>query len=90
MPYSSKCFLKIKEDLVKILLKLAILFTKDSKAEDLICCAPSGSESSLFFSNYHICLGFNPIQDDFQHDFAPMTDDADSFVVFGTALGSPF
>ena len=33
----------------------------------------SGSEPSLFFSNYFFSLGFKPIQDNFQHDFAWMT-----------------
>ena len=53
---------------------LEVLFTHDSKAEDLFCSAPSSSEPSLFFSNYLFSLGFKPIQDDFQHDFARMTD----------------
>ena len=51
---------------------LEVLFTQDSKVEDLFCGASSGSEPSL---------GFKPIQDDFQHDFARMTDEADSSVV---------
>ena len=55
------------------------IFTQDSKAEDLFCGAPPGSESSLFFSNY--LFGFKLIQDDFQHEFAWMTDEADSSVV---------
>ena len=38
-------------------------------------------EPSLFFSNYLFSLGFKPIQDDFQHDCARMTDEADSYVV---------
>ena len=38
----------------------------------------SGSEPSLFFSNYFFSFGFKPIQDDFQHDFARMTDEVDS------------
>ena len=42
---------------------------------------PAGSEPSLFFSNYLFSLGFKPIQDDFQHDFARMTDEVDSSVV---------
>ena len=58
-----------------------VLFTQDSKVEDLFCGASSGSEPSLFFSNYFFSLGFKPIQNDFQHDFARMTDKADSFVV---------
>ena len=60
---------------------LEVLFTQDSKVEDLFCGVPSGSEPSLFFSNYLISLGFMPIQDDFQHDSARMTDEADSSVV---------
>ena len=62
---------KISEDMVRILLMLEIpvLFIQDFKDEDLFCGAPSGSDSSLFFSNYLIGLRFKPIQDDFQHDF---------------------
>ena len=67
--------------MVQILLMLEVLFTQNSKVEDLFCGASSGSEPSLFFSNYFFSLGFQPIQDDFQHDFARMTDEADSSVV---------
>ena len=89
MPYSVKGFLEINEDMVQILLMLEVLFTQDSTVEDLFCgafedlfCgASSGSEPSLFFSNYFFSLGFKPFQDDIQHDFARMTDEADSSVV---------
>ena len=81
MPYSAKGFFEINEDMVQFLLMLEVLFTQDSKVEDLFCGASSGSEPSLFFSNYFFSLGFQPIQDDFQHDFARMTDKADSSVV---------
>ena len=67
MPYSVKGFLEIDEDMVQILLVLEVLFTQDSEVEDLFCGA---SEPSLFFSNYFFSLGFKPIQDNFQHDFA--------------------
>ena len=67
--------------MVQILLMLEVLFTQDSKVEDLFCGASSGSEPSLFFSNYFFSLGFQPIPDDFQHDFARMADEADSSVV---------
>ena len=77
MPYSVKDFFEINEDMVQILLMLEVLFTQDSKVEDLFCGASSGSEPSLFFSNYFFILGFKPIQD----DFARMTDEADSSVV---------
>ena len=71
---------------------LEVLFTQDSKVEDLFCGVPSSSEPSLFFSNYLFNLGFKLIQDDFKHDFARMTDEADSSVVLAelqvTLLGS--
>ena len=66
----SKAFLEIDEDMVQILLVLEVLFTQDSEVEDLFCSASSSSEPSLFFSNYFFSLGFKPIQDNFQHDFA--------------------
>ena len=81
MPYSIKAFFEINEEMVQILLMLEVLFTKDSKVEDLFCGTSSGSERSLFFSNYFFSLDFKPIPDDFQHDFARMTDEADSSVV---------
>ena len=68
MPYSVNCCFEINEDMVQILLMLEVLFTQDYKP-------------SLFFSNYFFSLGFKPIQVDFQHDFARMTDEADSSVV---------
>ena len=58
---------------------LEVLFTQDSKVEDLFCGAPSSSELSLFFSNN--LYSYSAIQDDFQHDFARMTDKADISVV---------
>ena len=70
MPYSVKGFFEIDEDMVQILLVLEVLFTQDSEVEDLFCGASSCSEPSLFFSNYFFSLGFKPIQDNFQHDFA--------------------
>ena len=56
--------------MVQILLVLEVLFTQDSEVEDLFCGASSGSEPSLFFSNYFFSLGVKPIQDNCQHDFA--------------------
>ena len=81
MSYSVKGFFEINEDMVQILVMLAKLFTQDSKVKELFCGASSGSEPSLFFSNYFFSLGFKPIQDNFQHDFARMTDETDSSVV---------
>ena len=76
-----KSFFEINEDMAQILLMLEVLLTQDSKVEDLFCGASSDSEASLFFSNYFFSLEVNPIQDDIQHDFARMTDEADSSVV---------
>ena len=81
MPYSVKGYFEINEDMVQILLMLVVLFTQDSKVEDLFCGASSGSEPSQFFSNYFFRLGCKPIQDDLQHDFARTTDEADSSVI---------
>ena len=60
---------------------LDVLFTQDSKVEDLFCGASSSSEPSLFFSNYFFGLEFKPIQNNFQHDFAWVTDEVDHSVV---------
>ena len=70
MPYSVKGYFEIDEDMVQTLLVLEVLFTQDSEVEDLFCGASSGSEPSLFFSNYFFSLGVKPIHDNFQHDFA--------------------
>ena len=77
MPYSVKGFIEINKDMVQILLMLEVLFTQDSKVEDLFCGASAGSEPRLFLNNYFFNLGFKPFQDDFQHTFAQMTDEAD-------------
>ena len=74
MPYSVKGCFEISEDMVQSLLTLEVLSTQDSKVKDVFCGASSGSEPSLFFSNYFFSLGFKPTKDDFQHDFARMTD----------------
>ena len=60
--------------MVQILLMLEVFFTQDSKVEDMFCGASSGSEPSLFLSNYFFSLGFKYIPDDFHHDFARKTD----------------
>ena len=76
-----KGFSEINEDMVQILLMLEAFFTHDSKVEDLFCGGSSGFEPSLFFGNYFFSMGFKPIQDDFQYDFARITDEADNSVV---------
>ena len=81
MPYPVEGFLKINEDMVQILLMLEVFFTKVSEVNYLFRCASSGSEPGMFFSNYLFGLRFKPFQDDFQHDFARVTDEADGSVV---------
>ena len=67
MSYSVKgFFFLIKEDMVQILLILEVLFTLNSKVEDLFRGASSGSDPGLFFSNYLFSLGFKSVIDDFQ------------------------
>ena len=63
MPNPVGGFLEISEDMVQILLMLEVqcTLTRDSEAEDLFCCASSGSEPGLFFSNYLFGLGFKPV-----------------------------
>ena len=78
MPYSVKGF---NEEMVEILLMLEILFTQDSKVEDLFCGASSGMNPACSSAIISSAWGFKPIQDDFQHDFARMTDETDSSVV---------
>ena len=41
--------LEVHEDVVKVLLLLQVLLTEYSKLENLLCCAPSRSETCLFF-----------------------------------------
>ena len=57
---------------------LEVLFTQDSKVEDMLCGASSSSEPSLVFSSYLSGIGFKPVQYGFQHNFAWMTDEADN------------
>ena len=59
---------------------LKVLFTHDFEPEDLFCGASPGSEPSLFFSNFVFSLVFELVQNDFQHDFTWMTDEANGFV----------
>ena len=56
----------------------------------LFCGAHSGSETSLFFSNYLFTLGFKLVQDDCQHDFARMIDKVNSSVVLAELLVALF
>ena len=67
--------------MVQILLMLKVLFTQDSEVEYLFCGTSPGSEHSLFFSDNLFNLGFEPLQDDSQHNFTWMTDEANGSVI---------
>ena len=58
-----------------------ILFTQNSEVEDLFCGADIGSEPSLFFSNNLFSLGFEPVQDDSQHDSTWVTEETNGSVI---------
>ena len=60
---------------------LEVLFIQDSEVDNLFCGASSISEPSLFFSSYLFGLRFKPLQEDFQHDFAGVADEAGGSVV---------
>ena len=78
MPYPVRCFSEIYEDMIQILLMLKLLFTQDSQIEDKFCGASPGYEPSLLQQYRNpFSLGFEPVQDDFQHDFTRMTDEAE-------------
>ena len=49
MPNSAECLIEVLEDVVKVLLLLQVLLTEYSQVENLLCCAPSCSETGLFF-----------------------------------------
>ena len=71
---------EINDQIKQNLLMFEILFTQSSEIENLFYGAPSSSEPSVFFSDYFFRLGFKPVQDDFQHDFARLTNEADDSV----------
>ena len=62
--------------MVQILLLLEVLFTQNNLRSKI--CPLVLPEPSLFFSRYLSDMGFKPVQDDFQHNFARMTDEADN------------
>ena len=80
MPYSIKGFFEINKDILQILLTSEVLLHRILRLKtSSVFFLPAFT--SLFFSNDSFGLGSKPVQDDFQHDFARMTDEADSSVV---------
>ena len=73
--------------MVQIWLVLEVLLTLDSEVEDLFRSASSNYETGLLFSNYLFGFEFKPIQDDFQCDYARVTDE---FCSSGRAVSCTF
>ena len=86
MPYPAKCFFDIHEDMVQVLLILNVFFTQYSEVKDLFCGASLGFEPSLFLSNNLFSLGLEPVQDDSQHVFTWVTDEANGSVILAELL----
>ena len=90
--YSVKGFFEINEDMVQILLMLEVLLHRVLRLKIcsvvlLLALNPACSSAiissawSLWSFGHSECNRVKSIQDDFQHEFARMTDDADSSVV---------
>ena len=81
MPNPEEGRLEVYEDMVEVLLVLDIFLTHGSQVDDLLCGTPSCSEACLFFGDDLLRLWFQSVQDDLQHDFAWVTDEAYCSVV---------
>ena len=81
MPYPVECLLEVNEDVIEVLLVLEVLLAQYPKVEDLLCCAVSWNEASLFLGNDLSCLRLQSVEQDFQHNFAWVADEADSTIV---------
>ena len=66
--------------MVQILLMLKVLFTQDFKV-DLFHGSSTGSEPILFLSSNLFSFVLETVQNDFQHNFTWLTNDADGSVV---------
>lgn len=53
---------------------LHVLLTNNSKIQFVFCGTASSPEYCFFFSYVLLCLWFQSVQDDFQHDFPGVTD----------------
>ena len=81
MPNPVEGLLEVYEDMVEVLLVLEIFLTENALVEDLLCGTPSCSEACLFFGDDLLCLWFQSVQYDLQHDFAWMADKTDRSLV---------
>ena len=60
---------------------LELLLAQYPKVEDLLCCAASWCEASLFLGNDLFHLRLQSVKQDFQHNFARVADEADGTIV---------
>ena len=81
MSYPVGRLLEVHIDVVDVLLVLEVLLAQYPKVEDLLCCAASWSEACLFLSDDFFRLQLQSVQQDFQHTFAWVADEADGTVV---------
>ena len=64
MQYSVERLLEVHEDMAKALLVLQVLLTEHSKIEILLSCAPSCSETCLFFFDDFLSLWLQSFPED--------------------------
>ena len=81
MSYPVGRLLEVHIDVVDVLLVLEVLLAQYPKVEDLLCCAASWSEACLFLSDDLFRLRLQSVQQDCQHNFAWVADEADGTVV---------
>ena len=81
MPYLIERFLESHEDMEEVLLVLEVLLAQYPKVEDLLCCAASWSEACFFLSDDLYRLRLQSVEQDFQHNFARVADEADGTIV---------
>ena len=81
MPYPIERLLEVNEDMIEVLLVLEVLLAQYPKVADLLCCAASWSEACLFLSDDLFRLRLQSVQQDCQHNFARVTDEADGTIV---------
>ena len=81
MPYPVELLLEVNEDVIEVLLVLEVLLAQYPKVEDLLCFAASWSEACLFLSDDLFRLRLQSVQQDFQHNFARVADEADGTIV---------
>ena len=60
---------------------LMVAFAQYPKVEYLLCCVASWSEACLFLSDDLFRLWLQSVQQDFQHNFARVADEADGTIV---------